>query len=298
MARAHRCAIMFFMANPQISADISPAPRPRRRLWKVLAGLLVAFLALMLTDSLIAARTEAKISQQLYEGSHLPKPPEVMLAGFPYVTQALTKELEAVTVTAKDVPIAGFGDVTVHSSAQYVDVNASQIFTGDIHDAPARKVFHRLQLGVVPLGKLMGIPDLDVSNKADISPRGGWETEAIFRGTPKGFRAPAIVEMKVRIKRGDVYLRPVTVIEGPVNKKEGAEIVPADQLDEATTAALMDGFRLKIEKDSIPFPGIPMRVYVGGGSVFIEAEDYYTTVSIGDLTPPTRPLTEEQRPSL
>src|SRR5699024_9975461 len=207
---------MSFMANPQISADSSPAPRPRRRLWKVLAGLLVAFLALMLTDSRIAARTEAKISQQLYEGSQLPKPPEVMLAGFPYVAQAVTKELEAVTVTAKDVPIAGFGDVTVQSSAPYVDVTGSQIFTGVRDGAAACRCSHRRQPGVHPLEKLVGIPHRDAQNKADLSPRGGREPPAIVRGTPKGYRAPAIGEMMVRIKSGDVYLRPVTVIEGPV----------------------------------------------------------------------------------
>lgn len=290
---------MSCMATPQNTADSSKAARrPRRWPWKVAAGLLVAFLVLMLADALVAARTENKISRQVYEGSNLPKPPEVMLAGFPYVTQALTKELEAVTVTSKDVPVAGFGDVTVTSSAQYVSVNPSEIFNGDIENADARKVFHRLQLGVVPLGKLMGIPDLDVQNKDDISPRGGWETEAIFRGTPDGFRAPATVEMKVRIKRGDVYLRPVALLEGPVNRKDGADIRPAEELDQATTDAILKGFNLVIRQDSIPFPGTPMRVYVGGGSVYIEAEEYYTTVSLKDLTPPTRPLTEDQRPSL
>ncbi len=291
------------MTEPQPNASApSSATPPAARKWlltvKIIGVVLGIFLTAMLADALVAARAEHKISQHLYEDSNLPNPPKVMLAGFPYIAAAFTHELEATTVTANDVDVPGFGTVSVQSSAQYVTVTPREVFNGIFKDAPARKVFSRLQLDVVSLGKRMGIPDLGIQNKDDISPRGGWETEAIFTGTPRGYHAPAIIEMKLRIRQGDVFLVPVAVVEGPVSMAEGAKIKDANELDEDLKKDILSRFQLEIPAESLPFTGVPMRTYVSGGSFFIDSEKYYTRVSLEDLAPPTRPLREEEQPGL
>lgn len=272
--------------------------RRSRILTRIAIGLVITFIVAVLADSLVAARVEHRISQKLYEGSNLPTPPGVQVAGFPYVATALTHELQSVTVTAQDVDVPGWGLMSVHSSAQYVTVTSEDVFEGNIENAPARKVFTRLQLDGVSIGSKMNIDDLLIQNFDDISPRGGWETEATFEGTPEGFTQPATVEMRLRIRDGEAYLSPVRIVKAPADETVKAERLPGDELPQETRKKLMDAFSLKISGDDLPLPGKPIRVYVAGGSVFIESEQYYTSVSIQDLAPYTRPLPKEEEPGL
>ncbi len=270
----------------------------KRRWVRACLGVFALFMVLLITDSLIAARTEHRISQEIYRDSHLANPPGVTVAAYPYVSAAFTHELQSVTVNAKDIDVPGFGLVSVHSSAQYITVSADDVFNGDIKDAPARKVFTRLQLDPVSVGSRMHVSDLLIQNKDDISPNGGWETEAIFEGTPQGFRKAATVEMQLRMREGNVHLDAIDVVKGPEDKGKDAKIVDGDDLDDSVRQEIMRAFSLDIPGDTLPFRGQPMRVYVAGGSVYVESERYYTRVSIEDLAPRSRPLSAEEQPGL
>lgn len=273
--------------------------KPRRRiLVRTAIGLVVTLLILVLADSLVAARTEHRISNKLYEGSNLATPPSVEVTGLPYTAAAFTHELQSVTVGARDVDVPGWGLMSVTSSAQYVTVSKEDVFTGDIQDAPARKVFYRLQLDGVSLGAKMDINDLLIQNKDDISPRGGWESEAIFEGTPDGYAQPATVEMRLRIKQGSVHISAVDLIKAPESKKVDAKVVDGAGVPEDIRKEILKTFSMEISADSLPMRGNPIRVYVAGGGVFIESEQYYTSVSIQDLAPYSRPLSEEEEPGL
>ena len=153
-------------------------------------ALVLLLLVAAVVDNVIAARAEHKISEALYADSNLANPPKVQVAGFPYTASALSHELQAVTVAANDVDVPGFGLMSVHTSAQYVTVSAEDVFNGTIENAPARKVFTRLQLDGVLLGNRMDIDALQIQNLDDISPRGGWETRPFSRASPKGLPSP------------------------------------------------------------------------------------------------------------
>lgn len=275
------------------------APHTRRRiLYRVFIGLAAVFMLGVITDSLIAARTEYRISQALYRSTNLPTPPAVQVTGFPYVAAVWTHELQSVTVTARDVEVPGWGLMSVHSSAQYVTIPPDAVFTGEINQAPARKVFTRLELDGVSIGSKMKIDDLQIQNRDDISPRGGWETEAVFEGTPAGFAEPASVEMKLRVKEGQVYLSPTKIIEGPMDHSARADRDADNALPQKIREEITEAFKLKIDTTTLPLRGKPIGVYASGGRVLIESEQYYTTVSIKDLAPYTLPLEEDEEPGL
>lgn len=268
-----------------------------RILVRVAVGLVIVLVLAVVADSLIAARTEHKISQMLYADSNLPNPPAVEVAGLPYTAAAFTHELPSVTVTARDVDVPGWGLMSVHSSAQYVTVTSDDVFNGTIENAPARKVFYRLQLDGVSIGAKMDINDLLIQNKDDISPRGGWESEAIFEGTPEGYAKPATVQVSLRVRAGEAYITAVDVLKAP-ESKSATEVKDGSELSDATRQQIMDQFTLKLDSSTLPLRGKPGRIYVSGGGVFIEAEQYYTSVSIKDLAPHTRPLPETEEPGL
>lgn len=261
--------------------------------------LVLVLLVALIADNVIAARAEHKISEALYADSNLANPPKVQVAGFPYTGAALSHELQAVTVVANDVDVPGFGLMSVQTSAQYITVSADDVFNGTIENAPARKVFTRLQLDGVLLGNRMGIEALQIQNLDDISPRGGWETEAIFEGKPKGFAKPAKVEVKLRIVEGTMVITPTKILSVP----DGLDIKAKNVTDEATLdpdieKRVNDAFSLSIPGKELPMRGDPERIFVSGGSVFVEASQVYTKISLSDLAPRSRPLSEEELPSL
>ncbi|HIW95090.1 MAG TPA: DUF2993 domain-containing protein [Candidatus Corynebacterium gallistercoris] len=261
-------------------------------------ALALVFVLALITDSLIAARAEHRISHTIFAESNLATPPKVQLAGFPYTAAAVTNELQAITVNATDVNVPGYGLMGVYTSAQYVTVSARDVIQGEIRDAPARKIFTRIQLDGVLLGDSMGIDELLIQNKDDISPRGGWETESIFEGTPEGFTKPATVEMKLRVKEGDVHISPVRILTAPTDTGEKAKIVDGKDLPGDVTQRIREAFTLTLEGRKLPLPNNPVRVYVTGGSMFVESEQFYTRVSIQDLTPRARPLNAQDQPGL
>lgn len=260
--------------------------------------LVLMFVLALIADSLVAARAEHRISHTIFEDSNLATPPKVHLAGFPYTAAAVTNELEAITVNATDVDVPGYGLMGVHTSAQYVTVSAKDVLQGELRDAPARKIFTRIQLDGVLLGDQMGINELLIQNKDDISPRGGWETESIFEGTPEGFSKPATVEMKLRVKEGNVHLSPVRILKGPTGAGKDAKIIDGKDLPEDLAKRLRSAFTLTMEGRKLPLPNNPVQVYVTGGSMFLESERFYTRVSIKDLTPRARQLNKEDEPGL
>ena len=259
----------------------------------------VLLIVALITDNVIAARAEHKISEALYADSNLANPPKVQVAGFPYTRAALSHEIQAVTVTASDVDVPGFGLMSVHTSAQYITVSADDVFNGKIENAPARKVFTRLQLDGVLLGDRMNIEALQIQNLDDISPRGGWETEAVFEGKPEGFAKPAKVEVKLRIVAGTMKITPIKILSAP----DGLDIKAKDVTDEGSidkdiVRRINEAFSLSIPGKQLPMPGDPERVYVSGGSLFVETEQVYTKISLSDLAPRSRPLSEEEQPRL
>ncbi|MEY8565949.1 DUF2993 domain-containing protein [Corynebacterium sp.] len=276
-----------------------PGRRPRRTVTTVVL-IVVAVLAATLgaavvADSLMAARVEKRISDRIFEESHLATPPHVQVTGMPYLAAVFTHEVPSIHVESTDVEIPGFGRVTVSSSATKITLGRDAVLSGDFSDAPAQEVFTRIQMDTVELGERMGIDDLGLASQDDSSPTGGWETEAYLSGTPDGLPEEDAgryeVGVRLRVWQGDVYLTPTEVTDTP------GSTAPED-LDDDVTERVLDAFTLEMPGDTMPFRSPPRRVYTAGGTLFIEAEQNFTRVSVADLAPRSGPLDEDERAGL
>ncbi len=261
----------------------------------MLVIVLISFLVLVgiavVADSLVAARVEKRISDRIYENSHLAAPPEVVVTGMPYLASLVSHEVPSIHVEARDVDVPDFGRVTMNSSATKIALDREEVLSGNFSDATAREVFTRLQMDTVELGERMGIDDLELRSQDNSSPAGGWETESYLSGTPEGEDGSYEVDTRLRVWEGDVYVTPVSIIDTP----DGTD---PDDLDDATRDKVMDAFTLELAGDSLPLRSKPRRVYTSGGSLFIEAEQNYTKVSVTDLAPRSEPLREEEQAGL
>ena len=269
-----------------------------RRGLRVLVIILITLFSLVavgiVVDSLVAARVEKQISDRIYRDSHLAAPPEVLVTGMPYTAAVLTNEVPSIHVESRDVEIPDFGRVTVASSARKVTLDRSAVLTGDFRDAPAEEVFTRIQMDTVELGEHMGISDLTLRSQDNSSPQGGWETEAYLSGTPDGEDGAYEVSLDLRVWQGDVFLTPVEITDTP----DGSSADDINALDEATRDKVMDAFTFEFTRSSLPLNSAPRRVYTSGGSLFIEASEYFTKISVSDLAPRSAPLGEDERPGL
>ncbi|MEJ6550801.1 DUF2993 domain-containing protein [Corynebacterium sp. USCH3] len=273
--------------------------RPRRTVTTVVltvVAVLVATLGVaVVADSLVAARVEKKISDRIFRESHLATPPHVQVTGLPYLAAAITHEVPSIQVESTDVEIPGFGRVTVSSSATKITLGRDAVLSGDFSDAPAKEVFTRIQMDTVELGDRMGIADLGLASQDDSSPTGGWETEGYLSGSPEGLPAEDAgryeVGVRLRVWQGDVYLTPTEITDTP-------HATAPEDLDDQVRDRVLDAFTLELPGDSLPFRSPPRRVYTAGGTLFIEAEQNFTRVSVADLAPRSGPLDEDEQAGL
>ncbi|WP_297003998.1 DUF2993 domain-containing protein [uncultured Corynebacterium sp.] len=289
------------------TAERTPHRRPLRVLTVVVVTVLALAGAAVVADSLVAAKVEREISQRIWHDSQLASPPAVQVGGMPVSASLWSHELSSVSVEAQDVEVPGFARVSVTSSAQKITLTRDEILSGDFEDAPARKVFTRLQLDPVALGGLMtggsdggdGFSDLNIQGVEDISPSGGWETEAYFTATPRdvsGIDTEVAVEMRLRVWEGDVRLLPTRIISvgGDTSRGDGGK----HAVDATTRDRIMAAFTLELPGTTLPLRSKPGRVYVNGGALYIESEQNFTRVGISDLAPRSAPLGEDERAGL
>lgn len=284
-------------------AEAQPTARPEfsrraRRRIKVSIAVVAMLLSLVIVDSVIAGRTEAKISNRIYAESNLVVPPDVVVTGLPYSGAALVGEMPSLTVNAQDVDMPGLGLMTVYTSAQYLEVTPDDVFNGTFEDVLTKKFFRRLQLDGVLLGQRMGINDLQIQNQDDISPLGGWETEAIFEGTVPGFSDTAVVAVRLRLHNGEVRIIPDELVRGPESHDEDAKSLPGEEIPEDIAAELLEAFSASFPDGELPLPDKATRIFVAGGSIFVEAEALKRRVSLTDFAPSARRLDKDQEPGL
>ena len=134
----------------------------------------------------LAIHAERNLANRIREEMNLPADPYVSLGGVAYSSSFFTGHWSSIQVRARDLEIEGFGLVSVESGAVDVEVPKSSVWSGDFDSAFTERYHTKLQLDGLSLGRQFGFTDLAIQNHEDISPAGGWETEAIFEATPPG----------------------------------------------------------------------------------------------------------------
>lgn len=254
---------------------------------KKIGGSILAVAALVITTDMgFASHAEYKLSKHIQETAQLEMTPYVGIGGKAYLSSFLTGKWSSVTSRIRDVEVPDFGLVSLEYGAANVKVPASSVLSGDFPESYTKQYFTKLSLDGVSLGNKLGLTDLSIQRLKDSSPTGGWETEAIFEATPPGWQGKAQVAAKLRIVSSDVIITPLEIISAPMSPTD-TKSHSKPELSEADAQHIMDTFRLTLRDSEIPLGMPATRVYVSGGSITIEGEQVFCTVSPKNFMPPT-----------
>ena len=148
-----------------------------------------------LVDSIVAARVEMRIAQEIEAVTPVESNPRIYVGGFPYLLALSTHK----------VPLSN-----------------DQLLNGNIEGAKAKALSHYMRLDGVALGSFLNITDLDISHPSDISPTSTSASEAQLTGTPPNFTEPVVAEVKLRIKGSTISIEPTSVRGAPPGREEEA----------------------------------------------------------------------------
>ncbi len=240
----------------------------------------------MTVDAGFASHAEHALSERIRDTAHLEMTPYVSVAGKAYLSSLFTGQWSSVNSRIRDVEVPGFGLVSLEYGAVNVKVPRESVLSGDFGESQTKQYFTKLGLDGLSLGRKMGLTDLVIQNLEDSSPSGGWETEALFEATPRGWSAPARVAVKLRIVRGDVVISLQDIIAAPKGP-DAQKLSDPSELSDQDRRTVQDTFSITLPGDEIPL-GLPAtRIYVSGGTITIEGEQIMCTVSPVNFMPPT-----------
>lgn len=243
----------------------------RAKVSKIIISLLVILAALWIADSVIATRTEAKISRIIAKEANLEVPPSVYVGGIPYTKALLSGEISTVSSTISDVEIPGFGIVNTNTEASDVAVDRAQVFSGDIAGAQAQLITQTTGLDAVAVGKQLNISDLDISNAYDISPAGSNAAEVQLRGTLPGETVPVTIQANLRL-------------QGPIFTLQPTAVTDSGQ-GTLSNAAIIDAFRWEFDTRELMGSRQASYVYVSGGTIYFESQERNVAIQWEDFSP-------------
>lgn len=236
---------------------------------RILCVVVLVLAAAGTTDSLLAARTEHAIAEQVREHAGLAATPRVYIQSLPFIKAQFTQVLPETTVGISDISVPTFGLVQAFTVARDTTVTREQLRSGDLSGARAAMVERNIALDGVSLGDLLGIADLDISNPYNISPGGSIASEAQLRGTPSGYSAPVTIKASLRLDGPTFRLQPTQLID--------AQHHPQDQVYQA--------FTLEFDTRTLPLSKEASFVYLSGGMIFFQTQEHNVILEPGDLSP-------------
>ncbi|MGV9712561.1 LmeA family phospholipid-binding protein [Gordonia sp. NPDC003424] len=151
------------------SSTSQPHRRTRRIAGIGIVTILVVAAIAVLTDTIVAMRSEASFSQALRASPRVIYDPEVTLGGFPFLTHAAAGEFPGAVITARGVPVACPGPGACHAEldATLTSLSVSNGFkfeSSDLLHTASASAYTRLDS--VNLGRFLGIVDLTVNTPA------------------------------------------------------------------------------------------------------------------------------------
>lgn len=181
------------------------------------------------------------------------------------------------------------GEVTVEADLRGVTVPFSDIVNGNVTQLPpVDKLDGRMGINATDLGKLLNIPDLQVSsppaNKSDGTGGGSGGTGASTAGAVvlTGTVAVGPVETAVSVQAnlvlegGQVKIVASNLYFGPEGKADFS--IPA-----ALEPVVLGLFSYTIDPQALPYGIQPSLVYAEGGRIVIEGSAENTTIDLAEL---------------
>ncbi|MFW0785536.1 DUF2993 domain-containing protein [Gordonia sp. CPCC 206044] len=127
-------------------------------------------------DTVVAMRSEHRLSRSLVTADELPYDPEVTISGFPFIGHARTGDFAGATITARGVPVDCPPPGGCHAE---LGATLGSFSVPDGFRIQPRDVMHTssvhayTRLDSVNLGRMLEIPDLTVNTPAPEGKAGG-----------------------------------------------------------------------------------------------------------------------------
>src|SRR3954453_17759333 len=98
---------------------------------KLVIILIVILGVLLVVDRVGVNIAEGAVAQTMQESQHLQAEPDVDIAGFPFLTQLVSRDFDEITITAKNIPL---GNKQVHVTARTVTAVMKDVkVAGNLH---------------------------------------------------------------------------------------------------------------------------------------------------------------------
>lgn len=257
---------------------------------KLIAGLVIVLVGALAIDFGTATYAEYRVSRALRDGGDLTSDPEVTIFGFPFLTQLADGRYGRVEIRAQNVPTDYVDQVTIEAVLRGVDIPTGDLLDGSVGTVPVDELEGRVRIDATDLGRLLNVPDLEVSAPpADPSDGTGGSggsgpvtagsvvlTGTVSLGpldTEVSVTADLVLEgTAVSIVASDLYFGP-----------EGAADFTVPELLKPTVLGL---FTSRIDSQELPFGITPTTVYAEGGQIVIEGTATDLAVELDTMRTP------------
>ncbi len=301
----------------ECSADTrAPGTHVRGRYSHLMRKLIIGLLCLaglaVVIDFGAAAYTEYHVSRQLRAGADLSADPEVTFHGFPFTAQALSGRYDNVAIRARsmrpDIP----GEIGIEATLNGLHAPAGELLDGAARSVQVDRVDARMRIEPTELGRLFGIPDLQVHTRpADKSDGTGGSGGSgmttggalVLTGTlptaPNGRILGAGVTPSSSAKRVPVQIQADLLLDGDLVRIQATGFYhdknsgPADtaktsesEILEADRGAVLERFSRTIDTKELPFGVRPTEVEALGGHIVVEGVGRNVTIDLDRLQQP------------
>ncbi|MFD4356158.1 LmeA family phospholipid-binding protein [Nocardia sp. NPDC058518] len=279
---------------------------------KLIIGLLCLAGLAVVIDFGAAAYSEYHVSRQLRAGADLSADPEVTFHGFPFTAQAMSGRYDEVTIRARgmrpDIP----GEIGIEATLKGLHAPASQLLDGAARNVQVERIDARMRIEPTELGKLFGIPDLQVhtrpADKSDGTGGSGGSgmTTAgalVLTGTlataPNGrvlgagvvptgssTRVPVQVQADLLLDGDKVRIQATGFYRDSDSGPSDATTTTKSEIPEADRAAVLDRFSRTIDTKELPFGVAPTEVSALGGQIVVEGVGRNVTIDLDRLQQP------------
>lgn len=282
---------------------------------KLIIGLLCLAGLAVVIDFGAAAYSEYHLSRQLRAGAALSADPEVTVHGFPFAAQAASGTFDNIEIRARSMRPDLPGEIALEASLFGLHAPVGELAGGEVRTVPVDRVDVRMRIEPTELGRLFGIPDLQVlgppADKSDGTGGSGGTgmTTAgavVLVGTlptaPNGRVLPASVstaatttaaavtrtEVKVEadlLLIGDqVRIQATRFYKDPTTPAPAT--TPQNEIAEADRPAVLERFSRTIDTKELPFGIRPTEVSAVGGQIVIEGVGRNVTIDLDRLQQP------------
>ncbi|MFC4124524.1 LmeA family phospholipid-binding protein [Nocardia rhizosphaerae] len=279
---------------------------------KLIIGLLCLAGVAVVIDFGAAAYTEYHVSRQLRAGAELSADPEVTIKGFPFVAQAMSGRYDDVLIRARsnrpDIP----GEIALEANLYGLHAPVGQLLDGTAGTMAVDRVEAQMAIEPIELGRLFGIPDLQVlgppADKSDGTGGSGGSglTTAgahVLKGslpvaadgrilpvgvTPGSTATKVEVQVEadllldgdqIRIQATRFYTDRTATTDTPASATK-SEILDEDR------PAVLERFSRTIDTKELPFGIAPTEVEAKGGQIIVYGIGRSMTIDLDQLQQP------------